>query len=214
MAFNNILNANQTGIQTLSSGGAWSGSTVTENGVLYGGATNAISSLAVSDTGKMLIGNTGAAPSFSDTPSVTSINFGGNPFSRYVEGTWTPGIRGSSSSGTASYNQQYGYYTRIGNRVIAQFYVDGSIGGSPTGRIQITALPFTVKNQTFGSNVGALSIKSALTWTTSTTQASLEPVINTTLAFIYCSRASGTGDLMNVQASTNYILQGTFIYQI
>lgn len=60
-----------TGILT-GNGTAISGSTVTQNGVLVGGATNAVASTTVGSTGQVLQGNTAAAPTYSTAtyPSV------------------------------------------------------------------------------------------------------------------------------------------------
>ena len=66
MTINNAINATQNGIQTLNnSTGAWTGSTVTQHGVLVGGASNAIGSTAVGATGVILQGVTGADPTYS-----------------------------------------------------------------------------------------------------------------------------------------------------
>ena len=215
MSFNNAVNANQTGIQALSSVGAWTGSTVTQNGVLYGGASNAVSSLAVAATGTVMIGNTGAAPSFSATPAVTSITLsGGTPLSVYAEGTFTPTLEGSGTAGTTTYTNQYGYYTRIGNIVIAQFNLEATSGATAAGSADIGGLPFTVKNQTFGSPTGAALIYSSLVWPVGTSMATLEPIINTTIARIYCSGTASAGALMDINALVLFKIYGNLIYQV
>jgi len=58
--------------------GGTGAATLTANGVLYGNGTSAIGATAVGTTGQVLIGNTGAAPSWSNLSSnaVTSITFG------------------------------------------------------------------------------------------------------------------------------------------
>jgi hypothetical protein len=62
----------------VSSGGTGAG-TFTANGVIYGNTTSALGVTAAGTTGQVLIGNTGAAPSWGAIPStaaVTSISFG------------------------------------------------------------------------------------------------------------------------------------------
>lgn len=58
-------------------GTAITGSTVTQNGVLVGGASNAVSSTAVGTTGQVLQGNTGAAPTWG-SPAASSISLTGD----------------------------------------------------------------------------------------------------------------------------------------
>jgi len=60
----------------------------------------------------------------------------------YEEGTWTPVIYGSSSAGTATYSNQTGNYTKVGNLVCAVGRVSYS-GHTGTGSMQMSGLPFT-----------------------------------------------------------------------
>ena len=62
----------------------------------------------------------------------------------YEEGTWTPSI-----GGTATYNGQTGYYTRVGNIVLCIY--DIRINAIGTGSTSImTGFPFTAANLTSG----------------------------------------------------------------
>jgi len=71
------ITAGWTGQLAVSRGGTGA-SSLTSNGVLYGSGTSAIAATAAGTTGQILIGNTGAAPSWSALTSnaVTSISFG------------------------------------------------------------------------------------------------------------------------------------------
>ena len=63
-----------------------------------------------------------------------------NDLNDYEEGTWTPDLRNADNAN--SFTTEEGYYTKIGNRVFAQFRCDyGNTGGG--GGIQIRNLPFT-----------------------------------------------------------------------
>ena len=68
--------ATLTGILTGNGTSAFTASTVTQHGVLVGGASNAVSSTAVGTTGQVLQANTGADPTYSTAtyPSTTTIN--------------------------------------------------------------------------------------------------------------------------------------------
>jgi hypothetical protein len=58
-----------TGVLTGNGTGAITGNAVTQHGVLLGGASNVVDSLAVAATGTTLMGSTGADPAFTGTPS-------------------------------------------------------------------------------------------------------------------------------------------------
>jgi hypothetical protein len=103
-----------------------------------------------------------AAPTFTGQATIPTINLTGgqitfpatqsasadaNTLDDYEEGTWTPVVAGSTTAGTASYSAAVGRYTKIGNRVFIQCYVDWS-SGTGTGSLWITGLPFTAANIT------------------------------------------------------------------
>jgi hypothetical protein len=78
-------------------------------------------------------------------PATQSASSDANCLDDYEEGTWTPVIAGSSTAGTATYSSAVGRYTKIGNRVFIQCYVEWS-SGTGTGSLWITGLPFTAAN--------------------------------------------------------------------
>ena len=61
----------------------------------------------------------------------------------YEEGTWTPGVGGSSGSVTSYYNQEGGY-TKIGRLVKCHFRIRVNDAGNAAGNMEITNLPYTV----------------------------------------------------------------------
>lgn len=68
----------------------------------------------------------------------------------YEEGTFTPTVSGSTTSGTQTYTTQLGRYTRIGRLVYIQIEIVLA-SATGTGNILINGLPFTV-NATFDAN--------------------------------------------------------------
>lgn len=61
----------------------------------------------------------------------------------YEDGTWTPTIAGATVAGTQTYAVQSGFYTRIGNMVIAHFTVTMTAkDGATFGNILIAGLPY------------------------------------------------------------------------
>lgn len=118
---------------------------LTNHALQVGAGTATLTQLAVGATGTVLIGNTGADPSFSATPAVTSITLGGGTaFANYLQGTFTPGLSFGGGTTGITYNNQTGVYTRIGNVVHFYLIVGITSNGSSTGTALITGLPIAV----------------------------------------------------------------------
>lgn len=93
MATNNAINANQTGIQKYDGAGIFSATTVTDHSVLIGGASNAITSVALTN-GQLAIGSTGADPSAANITAGTGISIANGAGSITINGvgaglTWS-----------------------------------------------------------------------------------------------------------------------------
>ena len=72
----------------------------------------------------------------------------------YETGTWTPVIEGTTTAGTATYTNQQGAYTRIGDTCFVTLWLVYS-GGTGTGNLKVGGLPFTVNTTYYSSlNVG------------------------------------------------------------
>lgn len=63
----------------------------------------------------------------------------------YEEGTFSPTVSGSTG-GTATYFENSGMYTRMGNIVYFRLRINCATVSSMTGSAQITGLPFTCKS--------------------------------------------------------------------
>lgn len=73
----------------------------------------------------------------------------------YEEGTWTPTI-----GGTATYYQQYGYYTRVGRLVTVNFVLQVNVIGTGSA-VAISGLPFTSAND-YGRSSGSMGYYATL----------------------------------------------------
>lgn len=73
MATANSLNANTVGLAKYDGAGTWSAATVTQHDLLIGGASNAITSLALTD-GQLAIGNTGSDPTAATLSAGTGVS--------------------------------------------------------------------------------------------------------------------------------------------
>jgi hypothetical protein len=89
-------------------------------------------------TGSVVIGTSGQGIDFSATPGTGTSEL----LADYEEGTWTPTISGSTTAGTGTYAATRGVYTKIGNIVTVQAYINIS-AHTGTGNIQLSDLPFT-----------------------------------------------------------------------
>lgn len=91
-------------------------------------------------------------------PATQQASSDPNTLDDYEEGTWTPvfGYSGGNGTMSASYANQFGYYTKIGNLVYLRLdlrftsFIKGTASGSPW----IVGLPFTPQNNAgYGSAI-------------------------------------------------------------
>ena len=186
--------------------------TLTQNGVLVGAGTTAITQTAEGSTGTTLIGTTGSDPSFSAAPTVTSVNFGGTSLSVYAEGTFTPTLVGGTVAGTTSYTVQVGTYTRIGNTVTVFMDIEAS-GATGTGNATIAGLPFTIKNQNVVPQGPVVFSGAGWAFPASTNNMVIRGNANALTANLQCT-ASGVASANLVMANAAFVCHATMTYQI
>ena len=90
-------------------------------------------------TGNIIQGT--AAKGFNFTANTPAAGMTSQLLNWYEEGSFTPTIVGLTTAGTATYAYQYGRYTRIGNRVMFNIYIQWSLH-TGTGFLSIAGLPF------------------------------------------------------------------------
>ncbi len=78
-------------------------------------------------------------------PATQSASSDANTLDDYEEGTFSPTVLGADTSGTVTYGDRVGRYTKIGNRVFFTIYVTWS-GGTGAGSLRFGNLPFTSAN--------------------------------------------------------------------
>ena len=143
---------------------------VTDNAVIRwdgaGGVTTQNSVVIIGDTGNVTgvgtlsaattIGVGAATPAASGAgitfPASQSTSSDVNTLDDYEEGTWTPLIHFGGGNGGMTYTTQQGTYTKIGDRICINCYIDLSAKGSATGVVSLASLPFTSQN-TAGLNI-------------------------------------------------------------
>jgi hypothetical protein len=132
---------------TATSEAPWGGSNIRFLTTLNGTAT-ASERARITRTGNMLVGTTtnnasGGVLQISNGitfPATQSASTDANTLDDYEEGTWTPSV-----GGTATYTFQVGQYTKIGNLVYINGFIQiNAIGTGAT--TTITGLPFAPAN--------------------------------------------------------------------
>jgi hypothetical protein len=128
----------------------------------------------------------------------------------YEEGTWTPTIALGSGGTGATYNTQYGVYTKIGNVVHFGLRIILSNKGTSTGGASIGGLPFTSANT--NGNYGAVSLgfADAVSSFDKTLTFIIDPNA-TTIGLRYCNGTNYV-DLndTNFTNTSNIIVSGTY----
>ena len=144
--------ATLTGVLTGNGTSAVTASAVTQYAVLVGGASNTITSVPDVATGSVLVsGGVSANPSFSATPTLTSVTFGsGSILNNYTQGTFVPTITGQTTAGVTTYTTQIGNFIRIGRQVTGWGVVAGT-AATGTGVINVGFVGFTAAADAVGS---------------------------------------------------------------
>ena len=93
---------------------------------------------------------------FSANTHTSSGTMSSELFHSYEEGSFTPTV--VSSSFTPSYNHQFGFYTKIGNKVTFEIYLAiSSASGTTTNACTIGGLPFTSYNGSTASRYAGVA---------------------------------------------------------
>ena len=147
----NITAAQITSVANTQITGNIASSQITSNPTLYGN----VSVTGVIGVGGATTSTSGSGISF---PATQSASTDANTLDDYEEGTFTPTIVGASTAGTATYSNQVGKYTKIGDRVLINIYLSWS-SGTGTGNMNISGLPFASDNQiTLASYNGSIAM--------------------------------------------------------
>jgi hypothetical protein len=110
----------------------------------------------------------------------------------YEEGTFTPGIQGTTTGGTATYASAVGTYTKVGRLVTIQAFLQWS-SGTGSGAMQITGLPFAAAS---GNRFYAISVSDS-TITTSANHILVGRTENSKTTIILKEEPTGGGSQKN-----------------
>ncbi len=141
MATTNSLNITATGIVKYDGAGAFTATTVTQHAVLVGGTSNAITSLTAGTNGQVIVGSTGADPTFATL-------------------TGTGGITFTTGAGSLAINATGGGLTWSVVTVDTSFTVDTGTIANKAGLLTMT-LPATAA---IGDEIAITGENTALGW--------------------------------------------------
>ena len=133
--------------------------TLTWSNAVSGTAGNNISlseRMRVNSFGIGLGGSTPSSGTGITFPATQSASSDANTLDDYEEGTWTVGVKGSTTAGTYTALTANASYTKIGRQVTCNFYVRWE-SGTGTGNLLITGLPFTSRNASGFYYAGSIS---------------------------------------------------------
>ena len=159
--------------------------------------------------GNLVIGTSGKGIDFSAT-SDGSGTMTSEVLDDYEEGTWTPGIYGTGTAGNHTYAQQNGQYTKIGDEVHLQGYVQLSALGTLSGNVKLSGFPFTIKNVAGGYPAINIGFAQGLSITASMNLGGYGNLNATTCNIHLWDATTGTTDLTEGELSGD----GGFIFTI
>lgn len=120
-----------------------------------GSAITFTQAMTLNNSGRLLIGTTTdngvdllqvagsiAVASGISFPATQVVSADANTLDDYEKGTFTPVITGTGTAGVGTYGTQTGTYTKIGNRVTGELYLNWS-AHTGAGDMNVTGMPFT-----------------------------------------------------------------------
>ena len=128
------------------------------------GVDNGTIRMTLDASGRLLVGPTSANASGGILQLSSGITFpatqvassDANTLDDYEEGTFTPTIVGATTAGTGTYVAQNGRYTKIGNLVTFQVFLDWT-AHTGTGNMRISNLPFANGSNFWAGSIGYLN---------------------------------------------------------
>ena len=117
------------------------------------GAASPTERMRINNAGRVLVGTSTANASGAKLQTSDGLTFPAtavasadpNTLDDYEEGSWTPIITDGTNDATAGANN-YGRYTKIGNRVLIHCFLETSSLGSVTGTLSVKGFPFPSAN--------------------------------------------------------------------
>jgi len=133
-----------------------------------------------------------------------------NALDDYEEGTFTPTIIGTSTAGTATYGGgQQGLYTKIGRMVYVIIYL-GYSGGTGTGDLRISGLPFTIAS----ADIPSFSIGTFLNVALTASNVPITSAVGNTTQVRFDQIPTGGGTQTAVAYDASAVIAVSGFYQV
>lgn len=134
----------------------------------------------------------------------------GNRLDDYEESTFTPAVIGSTIDGSATYTDASGNYTKIGRVVNFEIFISWS-GGSGTGDLRISGLPYAIYNPVSGYTFPAFTIADANISLNAGTIAAAEGQVGTQeIAIVELPVGGGPRASAAYNANGTLVISGTY----
>ena len=171
-----------------------------------GSATAAEVARITSDKYLRMASGTGGIQFNGDTAAANALD-------DYEEGTWTPSAT-YTTPGTLSitYNEQYGYYTKVGRQVtvVGMVAINTFSKGTASGSLIISGLPFAMASLTRNQAHGSLSQYNAPTSTTAGAFPALGSVAGGSYLSVGYFNNSGLGLVVDPANGSQYFFTMTY----
>jgi len=143
-------------------------------------------------------------------PATQSASSNANTLDDYEEGTWTPTVFGSTTSGTGTYSYQEGVYVKVGQMVTASAFISMS-NNTGTGNIRFGGLPFTTVGT--GTNRQAAAIGYLNNCSLTALNVPIMNAINNATSIVLYQIPTGGGAANEVPMDTSFDIIFTFTYR-
>jgi hypothetical protein len=130
-------------------------------------------------------------------PATQVASSDANTLDDYEEGTFTPIVRGSTTSGTGTYGNQVGYYTKVGRLVTCNVWLQWT-AHTGTGFLQFGGLPFNSANTTGNYSGCSIGYQSQITSSANTVIYLLQELNSNIISVTATPVAGGTYGLVSM----------------
>jgi hypothetical protein len=146
-------------------------------------------------------------------PATQNPSSDANTMDDYEEGTWTPVIGGAGGTSGQTYDQQYGYYIKLGQLVLCLFNVGLSVKGTITSQVRIKGIPFTISSLTNVDCPYAASFQNLATnWVEIVFRAAAGEVVFRVTGNTAAAATNGT-NLVTADIADNTIFRGAVMFR-
>ena len=173
-------------------------------------------SIGTTSTNNLSLSGTTTVANLTATGTVV-IPSGADATHFYKTGVFTPTITADATMGTVSYNHQRGYYTKIGNRVSFDIYLQYSMTGEQNVQVFVSGLPYTSSNANSGRYAASVTVGQWYNNVTKDTFISPNAWINpnsTRIILAWNNGGTGEGvvdsDLQSAGSVANIYLTGSY----